>query len=48
LLKSDDFVCNNDVSQVIERLLKDVPLNHLLVFCVDWRRLPFTPRTNCE
>ena len=31
-VKLDDFVCNNDVSQVIERLLKDVPLNHLLVF----------------
>jgi hypothetical protein len=32
LLKLDDFVCNNDVSQVIERLLKDVPQDHLLVF----------------
>jgi hypothetical protein len=34
LLKLDGFVCSNDVSQVIERLLKDVPLNHLLVFFI--------------
>jgi hypothetical protein len=46
LVKLDDFVCSNDVSQVIERLLKDVPPNHLLVFFIggeDYEQRAYVP-----